>query len=95
MKVMPPTRPQPVFGIYLKTNITKRIDETIISHEGKYKNNKITIYNAFNEKGILEHKLFYISDLLGNFKRFRLDYFNSKGKKIKSVGDRARWTIQI
>ena len=85
MKVMPPTRPQPVFGIYLKTSINKRLDGTVISHEGKYKDNKITIYNAFNEKNILEHKLFFISDLLGNFKRFRLDYFNSKGKKVKSV----------
>ena len=90
MKIMPPTRPQPVFGIYLKTSITRRVDGTVISDVGKYKDNKITIYNAFNEKDVLEHRLFYLSDLLGNFKRFKLDYFNSKGKKIKSVRGEAR-----
>ena len=68
------------FGIYRKESITKVGNEEIRTVHGKYKDKKITIYTHYTDNKKLA-KLFYISDLLGNFIKLKLEKFDLFGNK--------------
>lgn len=78
-------RIQPVdnisFGIYKNTNKTVRDYGTVICDTGIFKDKKIEIYSMFDKSGKLEHKLYYVSQML-NWLKSKLVYF-SNGKKWK------------
>ena len=69
-----PIKPQPTFGIYLRTR------KTAYGHcdIGKYKNRNIEIYHDYETKS----KLFYVSDALRNWLKSKLIYFERGLKKI-------------
>ncbi len=76
MKIQPiqPTKPQPSFGIYLKTR------KTAYGHcdIGKLKGYNIEIYHDYDTKS----KLTYVSDMLRNWVKSKLVYFEHGIKKV-------------
>ena len=72
------------FGIYQNTHKVTRDWGTLITDTGILKDKKIEIYNAYNKNGKLEHKLYYLQNLLGNWLKSKLVYF-SNGKKYKTL----------
>ena len=70
------------FGIYQQTKITRygKIDKGIIN--GK----KLDIYTSY-ENGKVKHRLYYLTDLAGNWIKSKLKYFDDKGelKTIRST----------
>lgn len=73
----------PSFKIYQGTTKTVRDYGTVICDTGIYKDKKIEIYSAFGKQGKLEHKLYYVSQML-NWLKSKLVYY-SGGKKFKTV----------
>lgn len=73
------------FGIYQNTTKTVRSYGTVICDTGIYKDKKIEIYSAFGNNGKLEHKLYYVSQMM-KWLKSKLVYFsnNKKWKTIKS-----------
>jgi hypothetical protein len=73
------------FGIYKNTTKTVRDYGTVICDTGIYKDKKIEIYSAFGNNGKLEHKLYYVSQMM-KWLKSKLVYFsnNKKWKTIKS-----------
>lgn len=69
-----PVKPQPTFGIYLRTK------KTFYGHcdIGKYKGNNIEIYYDYKDKT----KLYYVSDAVRNWIKSKLIYFHNGIKKI-------------
>ena len=76
-----PNKPQPTFGIYLKTR------KTAYGHcdIGKYKGNNIEIYHDYETKS----KLYYVSDAVRNWIKSKLIYFDNGNKKI--IRSSAKW----
>ena len=78
-------RTQPVdnisFGIYKSTNKTVRDYGTVMCDTGLFKDKKIEIYSMSNKEGQLEHKLYYVSQMI-KWLKSKLVYF-SNGKKWK------------
>lgn len=69
------------FGIYKGTKPTRygKIDT------GLFKGNKIDVYYSY-ENNKIKHKLYYVTDSLGNWIKSKLIYFDDFGEKkvIKS-----------
>ena len=68
------------FGIYKSQNVTKVGNEEITTVNGIYKDKKISIYTHKTDNKRLA-KLYYISDLLGNFIKLKLQKFLPDGSK--------------
>lgn len=73
------------FGIYQNTRKVTRDWGTLITDTGKTKDKKIEIFNAYNKQGRLEHKLYYLQDLVGNWLKSKLVFFSEAGKKYKTL----------
>lgn len=73
------------FGIYQNTKTTVRDYGTVICDIGTFKDKKIEIYSMVGKNGKLEHKLYYVSQML-NWLKSKLVYYsnNKKWKVIKS-----------
>ena len=73
------------FGIYQNTNKTVRSYGTVICDTGVFKDKKIEIYTSIGKNGKLEHKLYYVSQLM-KWLKSKLVYFsdNKKWKTIRS-----------
>lgn len=73
------------FGIYQNTKTTVRDYGTVICDTGTFKDKKIEIYSMVGKNGKLEHKLYYVSQML-NWLKSKLVYYsnNKKWKVIKS-----------
>lgn len=56
----------------------------VIQETGIYKGHKLDIYSAYTKENELIHKLYYLSDNVGNWIKSKLIYY-SKGKKWKEV----------
>ena len=68
------------FGIYRKESITEVGDEKINTLHGRYKDYKVTVYRQYAKKKLVS-KLFYISDLVGNFIRLKLMKIDDNGNR--------------
>jgi len=77
------------FGIYKNTKSTIHKFGKVETDMGIVNNKKIEIYNAYGTNGKLEHKLYYLQDLLGNWLKSKLVYF-SNGKKWKTLKSERR-----
>lgn len=66
------------FGIY-KVEQTTHYGKCL---RGQGKNYKLDIYSGY-EDGKLAHKLYYLSDTLGNWIKSKLVYFTKEGKRDK------------
>ena len=73
------------FGVRVTPKIRDYGDRKVIQETGIINNKKLDIYYAYNQDKKLEHKLFYLSDLVGNWIKSKLQYFNKDGKVIKSL----------
>ena len=73
------------FGVYQNTKTTVRDYGTVICDTGLFKGKKIEIYSAFGKNGKLEHKLYYVSQMM-NWLKSKLVYFsnNKKWKVVRS-----------
>ena len=71
------------FGIYKQTKISDSGYRKVVRDIGIVNNKKIDIYNAY-EDGTLVHKLYYLSDLVGNWIKSKLKYITN-GKVSKTV----------
>ena len=69
------------FGIYKCTNYTKYGYRDY----GTYKDKNIEIYHDTKDKS----KLFYVSDILLNWIKYKLEYFN-KGKKRTVISENGK-----
>jgi hypothetical protein len=69
------------FGIYQNTTKTVRSYGTVMCDTGLFKDKKIEIYSMSNKEGQLEHKLYYVSQMI-KWLKSKLVYF-SNGKKWK------------
>lgn len=76
MQIQPtqPNKPQPTFGIFLRTR------KTAYGHcdIGKYKGNNIEIYHDYKDKT----KLYYVSDSVRKWIKSKLIYFENGIKKV-------------
>ena len=75
---IPPIQPNsPTFGIYQVTKVTH------YGHRdtGILRGYKLDIYTA-KENGKLKHKLYYLSDSVGNWIKSKLVIFNKNSKQI-------------
>lgn len=69
-----PVRPQPTFGIYIKTKKTSYGHCDI----GRYKGNNIEIYHDYMERT----RLYYVADKVRNWIKSKLVYFEHDKKRI-------------
>lgn len=56
----------------------------IIQDTGFFKGDKLDIYSAYDKEGNLIHKLYYLSDSVGNWIKSKLKYYTN-GKCYKTV----------
>jgi hypothetical protein len=84
MKPQPIQSYNPTFGVYKVTKITH------YGHRdtGILRDKKLDIYTG-RENGELKHKLYYLSDNLGNWIKSKLVYFEN-GKKVNVVRSEKR-----
>lgn len=73
------------FGIYQNTTKTVRSYGTVICDTGTFRDKKIEIYSMVGKNGKLEHKLYYVSQML-RWLKSKLVYYsnNKKWKTIRS-----------
>ena len=84
IKPIPPDKPQPTFGIYIKTRKTPYGQCDI----GRFRDKNIEVYTDYQEKT----KLYYVSDSCRNWIKSKLIYFIEGIKKIirSEAGNRTR-----
>lgn len=84
---IPPDKPQPTFGIYLRTRKTPYGHCDI----GRFRGANIEIYHDYQEKT----KLYYVSDSLRNWLKSKLIYFEKGIQKILRSEAQNRTTSQL
>ena len=70
------------FGIYKNTTTTVRDYGTVTCDTGIFKDKKIEIYSMVGKNGKLEHKLYYVSQMLKWLKSKLVYYSNNKKWKV-------------
>ena len=70
------------FGVYQNTKTTVRDYGTVICDTGLFKGKKIEIYSMVGKNGKLEHKLYYVSQMLKWLKSKLVYYSNNKKWKV-------------
>lgn len=80
MKPQPITTYNPSFGIYKITEVK----HYGYKDTGFLKNQKLDIYVAKDDEQGIKHKLYYLSDKVGNFIKSKLVYFEN-GKKVQTI----------
>ena len=83
MHVPPITQPT-VFRCHTDTTEKIRDYGKVIKDTGFINGKKLEIYSAYSREGKLIHKLFYLSDKVGNWIKSKLVYYHD-GKKIKTL----------
>lgn len=74
------------------TNTTERLRDygKVIQDTGIFKGYKLDIYSAYSREGKLLHKLYYLSDIVGNWIKSKLKYYDESGKCFKTVRSEKR-----
>jgi hypothetical protein len=57
----------------------------VIQDTGFFKGNQLDIYSAYDKEGNIMHKLYYLSDSVGNWIKSKLKYYGKNGKCYKTV----------
>ena len=83
MKVQPIQIPPP-FKCHQATTETMKPYGKVIKETGIIKGFKLDVYSAYTREGKLVHKLYYLSDKVGNWVKSKLVYYQN-GKKFKTV----------
>lgn len=84
MKVQPLSPCQPSFGVWKGTTKTVREYGATICDKGEINGKRIEIYSSYSKQNKLEHKLYYLSDMVCNWLKSKLVYFSGK-KKYKII----------
>lgn len=91
MQIQPLRHPSPnpiSFGIYKITEVK----HYGYKDTGFLKNQKLDIYVAKDDENGIKHKLYYLSDKVGNFIKSKLVYFEN-GKKVQTVRSESKWAF--
>lgn len=57
----------------------------VIKDTGFIYGKKLEIYSAYSREGKLLHKLYYLADMVGNWIKSKLKYYDEDGKVYKIV----------
>lgn len=77
---------EPVFdGIRQESKEVLREYGKVTRERGFLNDKRLDIYNAYNKEGKLIHKLYYLTDRVGNWIKSKLVYFDDDGKKYKEI----------
>ena len=80
----------PPFKCHKGTTEKLREYGKVIQDTGIFKGNKLDIYTAYDKEGNLMHKLYYLSDSVGNWIKSKLKYYGKNGKCYKTVWGQKR-----
>ena len=86
MRIEPITTP---FKCHMSTNESLRDYGKVIKDSGVINGFKLDIYSAYTREGKVIHKLYYLSDAVGNWVKSKLVYFQD-GKKYKTIRSERR-----
>ena len=79
----------PPFKCHKGTTEKLRDYGKVIKDTGVFNNKKLDIYSAYNNQGEIVHKLYYLSDSLGNWLKSKLKYYEN-GKVVKEIRSEKR-----
>lgn len=57
----------------------------VIQDTGIFKGYKLDVYSAYSREEKLVHKLYYLSDIVGNWIKSKLKYYGKNGKCYKTI----------
>lgn len=83
MKIHPIDIPPP-FKCHQSSKESLRDYGKVIKDTGFINGKKLEIYSAYTREGKLIHKLYYLSDAVGNWIKSKLVYY-ANGKKVKTL----------
>lgn len=77
---------QPIsFQCHTTTSERLRDYGKVICDTGYINGKKLEIYSAYSREGKLLHKLYYLADMVGNWIKSKLKYYDESGKVYKVV----------
>lgn len=79
----------PPFKCHKSTTEKIRDYGKVIQDTGAFKGYKLDVYSAYDTEGRLIHKLYYLSDSLGNWLKSKLKYYEN-GKFVKEIRSEKR-----
>ena len=85
MIIQPIQTQTPLFKCHKGTTVRLRDYGKVIQDTGFFNGKKLDIYSAYDTEGNLMHKLYYLSDSVGNWIKSKLEFYGNNGKCYKTI----------